>query len=240
LAAAAALWLQSSGGDAPSAASAARPPASCLLVTLPAWSASRDPPNFHPPCPPPPFPQIYHEDKGYDDRSLVFLSPLPPTLAIRRVLLTHPHCSKMLYLQGSPFRRLVGGRGRGPGQGQGVASSRRMGPRQARQLKTPDARPTPSPARPLPTPRHPTPPHPTPPHPTPPHPTPPQPQDLERTQVEYAEAVFIVADKHAHERAAEDRRHTLALLSVGQYLAVRRHRGGEGVEGLGGLGGWGS
>ena len=49
---------------------------------------------------------------------------------------------------------------------------------------------------------------------------PPLPQDLERTQVEYAEAVFITADKHATAPAQEDRRHILTLLSVGQYLAV--------------------
>lgn len=38
--------------------------------------------------------------------------------------------------------------------------------------------------------------------------------------MEYAEAVFIVADKYAAAPAQEDRRHILTLLSVGQYLAV--------------------
>jgi len=54
-----------------------------------------------------PQPQIFNEDKGYDNRQLVFLSPLAPALAVRRVLLTHPHSAKILYLQGSPFRQLV-------------------------------------------------------------------------------------------------------------------------------------
>ena len=52
------------------------------------------------------------------------------------------------------------------------------------------------------------------------------PQDLERTQVEYAEAVFIAADKYAADARTEDRAHSLALLAVGQYLAVRRLWGG--------------
>lgn len=56
-------------------------------------------------------PQLYHEDKGYDDRHLVFLSPLPPSLSVRRVLLTHHSSRKMTYLQGTPFRHIVS---RGP------------------------------------------------------------------------------------------------------------------------------
>jgi hypothetical protein len=51
--------------------------------------------------------QIYHEDKGYDDRQIIFLSPAAPSFAVRRVLLTHPHSAQMMYLQGSPFRPLV-------------------------------------------------------------------------------------------------------------------------------------
>jgi hypothetical protein len=46
--------------------------------------------------------------------------------------------------------------------------------------------------------------------------------------VEYAEAVFIVCDKYARDAAYEDRRHTLALLAVGQYLAVGLGRGAGG------------
>jgi hypothetical protein len=44
--------------------------------------------------------------------------------------------------------------------------------------------------------------------------------------VEYAEAVFIAADKYAADARTEDRAHSLALLAVGQYLAVRRLWGG--------------
>jgi hypothetical protein len=50
---------------------------------------------------------VYHEDKGFDDRRAVFLAPLPPSLATRRVLMTHQHAAKMTYLQGTPFRPLV-------------------------------------------------------------------------------------------------------------------------------------
>lgn len=39
--------------------------------------------------------------------------------------------------------------------------------------------------------------------------------------MEHAEAVFILCDKYAPDAAHEDRRHSLALLSVGQYLAVQ-------------------
>lgn len=51
--------------------------------------------------------QIYNEDKGYDDRHLVFLSPAAPSLDVRRALLTHPASGHLHYLQGSPFRMLV-------------------------------------------------------------------------------------------------------------------------------------
>lgn len=51
------------------------------------------------------------------------------------------------------------------------------------------------------------------------------PQDLERAAVEYAEAAFIMCDKYAPDAAHEDRRHSLMLLSVGQYLAVRGDAG---------------
>ena len=39
--------------------------------------------------------------------------------------------------------------------------------------------------------------------------------------MQHAEAVFIVCDKYAPDAALQDRRHSLALLAVGQYLAVR-------------------
>jgi hypothetical protein len=144
-------------------------------------------------------PQIYHEDKGYDDRALVFLSPQAPSLAVRRVLLTHPHSSKMIYLQGSPFRRLVGCWKRGWGlctrttrtrwteDGARCQAMEGQWPPPAVHLPAGLCDPIWSishkgtlsaprcPAKAHPTPPHPTPPHPTPPHPTPPHPTPPGP-----------------------------------------------------------------
>ena len=47
--------------------------------------------------------EVYHEDKGFDDRASVFLSEEPPNQQTVLMLSRHRHASKMKYLQGSAF-----------------------------------------------------------------------------------------------------------------------------------------
>ena len=52
--------------------------------------------------------EVYHEDKGFDDRASVFLSEEPPNQQTVLMLARHKHAKKMKYLQGSPFVPEVG------------------------------------------------------------------------------------------------------------------------------------
>lgn len=52
--------------------------------------------------------ELYHEDKGPNHSYTVFLSPKPPGNEIKQELAHHPANSKLIYLQGSPFKAEVG------------------------------------------------------------------------------------------------------------------------------------
>ena len=48
--------------------------------------------------------EVYHEDKGYDQRHVAFLCPAPPSRRARAIITSHRCRSRMHYVQGSPFR----------------------------------------------------------------------------------------------------------------------------------------
>jgi hypothetical protein len=52
--------------------------------------------------------ELYHEDKGFNRTYTVLLSPKPPSMDVQHVLATHAASQKVVYLQGSPFKTMVG------------------------------------------------------------------------------------------------------------------------------------
>eukprot|EP00879_Flechtneria_rotunda_P031417 GHRR01034323.1.p1 GENE.GHRR01034323.1~~GHRR01034323.1.p1 ORF type:complete len:369 (+),score=71.72 GHRR01034323.1:1198-2304(+) len=49
--------------------------------------------------------ELYHPDKGFNHQHSIFMCPRAPTLDIQHLLNTHRAASKVMYLQGSPFRQ---------------------------------------------------------------------------------------------------------------------------------------
>jgi voltage-gated potassium channel Kch len=48
--------------------------------------------------------ELYHSDKGFAEVRTVFLSPQPPSLAVKQALAAASDTGKLFYLQGTPFR----------------------------------------------------------------------------------------------------------------------------------------